>query len=337
MKRILLAALCILAAGTLQAKSPRLSFDEKGEFRIMHLTDCHMQYEKPELWNRTLARIDTILKAEHPDMVVFTGDIVTGARSLRVDMWHVLIDKMDSYKIPYVIVYGNHDAEGFPMLKRPEMSSLVTAGKYALNTLNEKGELADMRIPVHAHKDGKPAFDIYVLDSHDYTETMGFDKNYGKYAWFTHAQVDWLRNECVASTKGNGGVNIPSMAFFHIPLFEYGQAADKGPIIGVRGEREACGTINSGMFAAMFETGNVMAVFAGHDHNNNYIVNHCGIVLGYGGFSGDDTTYNDLAHGLRMIVVKEGSPEFTTWIHDEDGRIRFFSEYRNKELKQIKK
>lgn len=330
----MLAALCILAAVSLQAKTPKLSFNNNGEFRILQLTDCHMSYEKPEQWNKTLERIHKVIAAEHPDVVVFTGDIVTGARSLRVEMWNVLVRQMDSLSVPYVIVYGNHDAEGFPMLKRPEMSTIVTSGKYVLNTLNKEGELADMRIPVYAHKGGKPAFDMYVMDSHDYPETLGFDKKYGKYAWFTHDQVEWLRNECMASTKANGGVNVPSMAFFHIPLFEYTEAAVKGPIIGVRGEKECTGVINSGMFAAMFETGNVMGVFVGHDHDNNYVVNHCGIVLGYGGFSGDDTTYNNLAHGLRMIVVKEGAPEFTTWIHDEDGRIRYFSEFRNGELKR---
>ena len=337
MKRTLLAALCILAAATLQAKSPKLSFGENGEFRILQLTDCHIRYEQPELWNQTLARIDQILTAEHPDVVVFTGDIVTGNRSTRVDMWHVLLKQMDSYKIPYVVVYGNHDAEGFPELKRPEMSALVTTGKYVLNTLNEDGELADMRIPVYAHKGGKPAFDMYVLDSHDYPETIGFDKKYGKYAWFTHNQVDWLRNECLASTKANGGVNVPSMAFFHIPLCEFETASRKGGYIGVRGEPECSGPINSGMFAAMYETGNVIGVFVGHDHDNNYIVNHCGIALGFGGFSGDDTTYNNLAHGFRVIVVKEGAREFSTWIHDEDGRIRYIAEYKDGELKRIKK
>ena len=337
MKKILAVVLFIIAASALQAKTPKLTFNDDGEFRMLQLTDCHMKFENPEEHSKTLARIDHVVNAEHPDVIVFTGDVVTGIRETRADMWNIVLKQMDSYKIPYVIAYGNHDAEGFPELTRPEMSGIVASGKYALNTLNEAGELADMHIPVYPGKGDKPAFDIYVLDSHDYAEKYGYDNKYGKYAWFTHEQVEWLRNECIARTEANGGVSVPSMAFFHIPLCEYEEAAAKGPVIGVKGEGVCSGPINSGMFAAMYETGSVMGVFAGHDHNNNYIVNHCGIALGYGGFSGDDTTYNNLAHGLRIIVVKEGVREFTTWIHDEDDRIGSVAEYKNGELVRIKK
>ena len=74
------------------------------------------------------------------------------------------------------------------------------------------------------------------------------------------------------------------------------------------------------MFAALVETGSVMATFAGHDHDIDYLVADRGICLGYGRFSGDDTTYNNLRPGVRLLVLTEGERGFETWIREDDGR-----------------
>jgi hypothetical protein len=75
------------------------------------------------------------------------------------------------------------------------------------------------------------------------------------------------------------------------------------------------------MFAGMVETGSIMAVFVGHDHDNDYVVAEKGIALGYGRFSGGDTVYNNLRPGVRIIVVNEGHRSFDSWIREDDGRI----------------
>ena len=46
------------------------------------------------------------------------------------------------------------------------------------------------------------------------------------------------------------------------------------------------------MFAAMYEGGDVMGMFAGHDHDNDYSVMWHGILLAYGRFGGGNTEYN---------------------------------------------
>jgi hypothetical protein len=75
------------------------------------------------------------------------------------------------------------------------------------------------------------------------------------------------------------------------------------------------------MFAAMLETGNIMGVFVGHDHDNDYIVAKQGIALGYGRFSGDDTIYHNIPSGVRVIELEEGKRGFVSWILEDDGRI----------------
>lgn len=93
-----------------------------------------------------------------------------------------------------------------------------------------------------------------------------------------------------------------------------------GSRVGRRAENECPGALNPGMFAAMAETGSILGVFVGHDHDNDYIVAHHGIALGYGRFSGGNTTYNNLRPGARVIVLHEGERGFETWIREDDGR-----------------
>ena len=58
------------------------------------------------------------------------------------------------------------------------------------------------------------------------------------------------------------------------------------------------------MFAAMVESRSIVGTFTGHDHDIDYLVAEQGIALGYGRFSGDNTTYNNLRPGVRVIVLK---------------------------------
>ena len=304
-----------------------------GEFRILQLTDTHLMFDKPEEYAKTFARIENVVAKEKPSFLALTGDNVTGEGSTRKAMWNKYLAFLDGFGIPYCVVYGNHDAEHG--MSRPEMSSWVVSGRNCVNTLDASGELADVRIPVLG-ADGSVKLELYFLDSHDYPSSNGFGGRISGYAWFKPEQVSWLRKECESSVAANGGAHIPSMAFFHIPLVEYDTAWKNSKFrCGIMGESVCSGAINSGMFSAMLETGNIMGVFTGHDHNNNYVADHHGIALVYGGFSGDNTTYTDLKHSLRVIVAKEGRRDFDTWLHDEYGNLICKVAYSNGEFKNF--
>ena len=75
------------------------------------------------------------------------------------------------------------------------------------------------------------------------------------------------------------------------------------------------------MFAAMKEAGDVMGVFVGHDHDNDYAVMWKNILLAYGRYTGGNTVYNHLPNGARIIVLDEGARTFTTWIRQKDGIV----------------
>ena len=115
---------------------------------------------------------------------------------------------------------------------------------------------------------------------------------------------------------------MPALAFFHIPLLEYNEIAGDGKTFGNNREGEvASANINSGMFASFIDMKDVMGVFAGHDHDNDYAVMWKNILLAYGRFTGGNTEYNHLPNGARVIVLNEGTRTFDTWIRQKGGVV----------------
>ena len=165
----------------------------------------------------------------------------------------------------------------------------------------------------------KDAALLYCMDSHSYSklpDVKGYD-------WLTFDQVNWYRRQSAAYKAKNGGQPLPALAFFHIPLPEYNEAAsdENAILIGTRMEKACAPELNTGMFTAMKEAGDVMGMFVGHDHDNDYAVMWKGILLAYGRFTGGNTEYNHLSNGARVIVMKEGARTFTTWIRLKGGEI----------------
>ncbi len=315
MKRAMFLLCAAMAWCTAQAQRPALRFDAEGRFKIVQFTDVHLDLSTPYRQGeavKTLTQLRDVLAAERPDLAVFTGDVVTGPPA--AEGWRRVLDAVEECGVPFCVVLGNHDAE--QDLTRGQIARIVCGRASSLNTC-VSGELDDRVLEI-AGRDGTAAL-LYCLDSHDYPTVEGIDG----YGWFTPEQVRWYRERSADYAAANGGRPLPALAFFHIALPEY-VAAWRDPEnthIGRAAEEECPGALNAGMFAAMVEAGDVMGVFVGHDHDIDYVVAEKGIALGYGRFSGDDTTYNNLRHGVRVLVLTEGERGFETWIRERDGRI----------------
>lgn len=133
---------------------------------------------------------------------------------------------------------------------------------------------------------------------------------------------DGTRENSAKYTKQNGG--LPALAgILHIALPEYNQAAsdETAILVGTRKEKACAPQLNSGMFASMKEMGDILGVFVGHDHDDDYAVFWKGILLAYGRYTGGDTVYNNLSNGARVIEMTEGSTNFRTWIRLKDGEV----------------
>lgn len=315
MKRIFLAfSLVVLSFLCCHAQTSSLLFNKNGEFKIVQFTDVHFKYGNPAS-DVSLKLINEILDVERPDLVVFTGDVIYAAPADKG--MRTVLNCASSRKIPFVVTFGNHDDE--QGMKRAELYDIIRSIPF--NIQPDRGEVnsPDYLLTLKSSDGKKDAALLYCLDSHSYSQipqVKGYD-------WLTFDQISWYRTQSAAYTAKNGGKPLPALAFFHIPLPEYNQAAseENACLIGTRMEKACAPALNTGMFTAMKEAGDVMGTFVGHDHDNDYAVIWHGILLVYGRYTGGNTVYNHLPNGARVILMKEGARTFSTWIRLKGGEI----------------
>jgi len=304
-----------------------LFFKANKKFKIVQFSDLHYVPENDKLSSdaehvqfvkaskAVIDNINTILDLENPDLVVLTGDIVSGEpaeRALR-EVLKPFVDRNQKF----AVMWGNHDAERD--LTNVQLQTIVesTPGNVGLDDKKLVGN-SDFTLPI-LDENQKPAFLLYCFDSHAYSKLPQVEG----YDWIKTEQVEAYKKQSKAYTEQNNGKPLPALSFFHIPLPEYNLAAsdESIPLIGMRAEKACAPKINSGMFTAMLQCGDVMGIFVGHDHDNNYVMEYFGITLGYGQFSGGKTVYFDLpcGHGARILELTVGERGFKTWIRLHSG------------------
>lgn len=306
-----------------QAASPTLRFREDGTFKILQLTDLHFQPEAgPEYAARYDRLLDGLLEAEKPDLVVLTGDVLYWSGRPLNEYFEATLAPMIRRRVPYAFLMGNHDAESGPTgqdvlkylqskpysLSQPGPPELGSSGNYTLEVQGSRGATASV---------------LYMLDSHDHGDGMpdAAEQERDGYAWLTTDQVRWYSETSEAYARSNQGAPVPSLMFFHIPLQEH-TAAWNHRASGNRLEDEASQGRNTGLFTALEARQDVMGVFAGHDHVNDYVGLLRGIALGYGRKTGL-SVYGPapLERGARVLVLREGRKSFDTWIRTESGGL----------------
>ena len=308
MKRIL-SALLALATFIPAFSQTRMNFNRKGEFKIVQFTDVHYIPDDPRS-DIALERISEVLKVEKPDLVVFTGDMVYGKPVEKA--METVMRQVACRKIPFAVTFGNHDKEYG--VSNEEFYDLIRTIPYNMLPPREDGCI-DFEIEL-AGTDGKLVNVLYMIDSQSY------DWEEKHYEWILPEQIERFRRVSGRYTQANGGVSVPSLAFFHIPLPEMGHATENqdAPLWGTRMEKCCSPDYNSGMYSAMSECGNILAIFNGHDHDNDYVTKVGDIYMCYGRYTGGDTVYNHLENGARVILLNDGLPGFETWITLKGGR-----------------
>ncbi len=299
-----------------------LKFNPDGRLKILQITDCHYKVDDPMNSQISIDRMNELLDIEKPDFVMFTGDVVfSNGTFTGLD---TVLGLVTDRNIPFALVFGNHDDEYDH--SRPELYDYIVKKKGAIMPKRVTDEAPDFVIPVMSSGlDNKLAAALYCLDSHSYSKLSSVPG----YDWIRHDQIDWYRKQSAIFTEMNDGKPLPSMAFFHIPLPEYRDAVmqEKYRIFGVKGEGVCCPIVNSGFFTAAKECGDMMAMFCGHDHDNDYAVRYMEILLAYGRYSGGNTVYNDIPNGARSIILHEGERKFDTYIclagGERDTRITY--------------
>jgi hypothetical protein len=295
-----------------------LRFREDGTFKMVQVTDLHwLNGDENDLRTREL--VLRVLEAEKPDLVVVTGDLIEANKCEQpYESWRRITAVLDEAGLPWASVFGNHDAENG--VTRERLMEMLQQSK---NCISESGP-ADLHgvsnyvLPVMSADGQKMAACLYLLDSGDKTPTRvkGYD-------WLRHDQIGWYRERSRELTESNGGAPLPALAFFHIPLPEYADLWNLHTCVG--GHRDpafGCARVNSGFLASAVEMGDIMGIFVGHCHGNDFAGQLHGIRLCHGRASGYNGYGREgLQRGARVIQLKQDERGFETWIRQEDGTV----------------
>ena len=316
---VITAMLCLTMVGQ------GLKF-HNGTFKIVQFTDLHYKTNTPAS-DAALACMDEIINQEMPDLIVVTGDIIyskPGNEALQE-----VLDCLSAHKRPFVMTFGNHDGEqGVPLTALYDQMRKVP---YNIQPDRNVTKTMDYVLPIKSSSGTRTAALVYCFDSHNRSGMPGVNG----YQWLTFDQIGWYRRQSATYRSQNSGRPLPALAFFHIPLPEFNMAVDNPQCIlyGTRMERAYTPNLNSGMFTAMKECGDVMGIFCGHDHDNDYSVIYYDVLLAHGRFSGGNTEYNHLRNGARVIILKEGKRSFDTYIRERGGRLLNSTTYPNSYVK----
>ncbi len=290
-------------------------FVTDGDFKVLHLTDIHfgggvLSAETDKLTANTVAAMVT---AEKPDLVIVTGDIsfaipTTGTMNNKY-AHEYFIRLMENLGVYWTVTFGNHETEPYNPLKRPDVANMYAdeslqrclyqqspegvsgKGNHVINVKNTAGEVTESLI---------------MMDSHSYIHEDFFfgliDSLLWNYDNIKQDQIDWY--EGIINTYQPKS----SMLFFHIPLAEVKVAYDEyvangreltDNVLGFTGndgEKDDVvypSKLGDDLFEKVLELGNTKAMFFGHDHFNNFVLDYKGVTFSYG-YSVDYIAYGDI-------------------------------------------
>ena len=318
---VILVAVMAVPAFAAEEKDA-LRFGDDGKFSIMHVTDTHLDFDNVEA---SVWLIAQACDKENPDLVVITGDNVDNMDN--ADDTKALIDKLmgvfEERNIPVAVTFGNHDSEKGAMSREELMAYYNT---YSVSLSVDDGEAltgcGTYNLPVMSSDGTEIKFNVWVFDSGDYDEE-------GYYSYVREDQIEWYKEKSAELKNLNGGETVYSLAFQHIIVAEVYDALKKvdrsGMFIfehvrnegdyymfdpenvnyGTLNEHPCPGKQNAGQFDAMVETGDVLAIFSGHDHTNAFGVRYKGVDI----VNSLSTRYNGDAfssqYGYRMLEIDE--------------------------------
>lgn len=306
-------------------------------FKIMQIADLHfgidtINSKKDDPDAKSLDFIGKVLDQELPDLVVLSGDQIMGDLSKKDSKSSLLkaLYPIIKRKIPYTMVWGNHDDEGsFDRWQLSEFVSKLPYSLYKMNAMDTHDQSFGVgNYVIYVYDNNIPVIDFYTppmislmfLDSHKYTRS----KIRPGYDFIKKQQLNYLKYEKSILT----GVTDyhTSLAFFHIPLREYlnikshrkETKGEQNPFIGSVGEPVCCSHHESDAIKTFAELG-VDVVSVGHDHCNDYCLEDDStdrdIWLCYAGVAGEGGygCKGGFDRRVRIYDVEPDSGRIASW------------------------
>ncbi|HOX29448.1 MAG TPA: metallophosphoesterase, partial [bacterium] len=202
-----------------EASVPVLTIRKPEEFKILQVTDCHMNFVAKGFLGEPekIEAIKGMVEKFDPDVIVNTGDFwanVTTPPAADTCKW--LCAEFAKFKKPWAFAWGNHD-------ESTDYDKTHAVLEKAPNSLYRGGAAdGNYRIEIRTEGGDAPVWNFIMLN----------DSRGG----FKPEQIDWFNAE-VERIKKETPAPPPAFLFFHIPLPQYEDVAFAGKAKGVKFEK----------------------------------------------------------------------------------------------------
>jgi Calcineurin-like phosphoesterase len=279
---------------------PSMVLPSDRDFKILVLADIQLE-SLPHKDSKALKTVREMVEKTKPDLILTVGDNTSWKFDHKLTPR--LIKTFEEFEIPWAVTLGNHDAEG-------------RADRYWIGNLYENAENSLFKSgPSNIHGVGNSAIQLVDNEGELQQLLVLIDSNASRvhpqgetYDYIYYDQIQWYR------WLIEGFAEVPSLAFFHIPLVEFkeavveyneGKVSDK-EVFGENREDVFCAHLNSGLFDVMKELGSTTHIFNGHDHVNNMSIPFEGIRMTYVLKTGPGSySDKDMRGGTLVTIARE--------------------------------
>ena len=306
-----------------------LRFTADRKFRILMVSDIHGGVGYDEM--RTVRAMQALVDYTKPHLVLLGGDIagpgtihISNKEELKA-MLDGLVAPMEQAGIPWAHVYGNHD-DNFGL---PDGEAQIVYESYP-HCVSKTGPVgvsgvSNYVLPVWDETGKNVLFNVFALDSQHKMDEFRAEFCLGEdvapmdlvtmenedESPIRFDQVNWYYQTSKAM-EAFAGRKIPALMYTHFPLPEHRIVAlrpEECRLEGHVGKQIDNSFLNSGLFSACLQRGDVKAIFCGHDHRCDFSGVYCGIRLGFDGFMSYCACHDEQIRGGRLFEISADTPE----------------------------
>ena len=298
-------------------QSTRLDADEtcrNNKYKPPYLTDSQTR-----LWQY----VDEAVAAAEPDLIVLTGDNVHGIFDDNGRDFFELCEHMDSFEIPWLLIFGNHDKEA--LVGIDYQISCLKNSKYCLFASPDGQGTSDYSVVLRQGENYR--YVLYMTDTHGTDETLA-NQSPDAHRIISQKGLTPLQLQRIKQTNAaishDLGRSLPSLVFMHIAPEEVAKLVkQKYPKVykqypftpwldgdfGVA--TETVGGVGSRWFVDVARQIGCKGVFFGHQHRIAMSVTLQDIRMTWGLKTGRYSYHDNGLDGGTLITIPADSDAFT--------------------------
>ena len=133
---------------------PKLNMNS---LKIAHISDTHVHYPYPQVSPERLKEIMRKINREKPDIVVYTGDMMSDDSKYSEKDIDTICDALKLVEVPVFVCFGNHDAACHNQLN-------ARLKEMGVHTLEQETEALDLHGQTIYISGLKPSLDLHVTE-----------------------------------------------------------------------------------------------------------------------------------------------------------------------------